>query len=216
MLPAPAAVTGYHPARNGGTIEYRVLERQHRPAWEFEFGERQITIRSSYSKQHPPKPLLLNFDSLLCHPTLLGLFNPMTPRSGSPLCSISPTMGHFGSPRWPKGWRWVMSPGGTRRLRRMPLCSRAAIRTIVRVTFPPATANRPRIEYKLEVVAIYPPDSRIAGDPRYDGYRRNFLNILQLNPRYRVLANHAASDPCAFTLYEYSAVAVTCRRWPRD
>lgn len=55
---------------------------------------------------------------------------------------------------------------------------------------------------------MYPPNSRIAADPRYDGYRRNFLNIFQLNPRLRVLANHAASDPCAFTVDMYSAMAV--------
>ena len=57
------------------------------------------------------------------------------------------------------------------------------------------------------MVAIYPGPPALAGDPRFDGFRRNWLNIFQLNPRLRVLANHAASDPCAFTLYEYSSVA---------
>ncbi len=33
------------------------------------------------------------------------------------------------------------------------------------------------------------------------------LDIFQMNPRLRVLANHAASDPCAFTLFEYAQVA---------
>ena len=75
------------------------------------------------------------------------------------------------------------------------------------MTLPPATANQPSIEYLFEVTAIYPNIGRIANDPRYDGFRRNFLNIFQINPRLRVLANHAASDPCAFTVYMYSAMA---------
>jgi len=77
----------------------------------------------------------------------------------------------------------------------------------VRVTFPPATAALPQVDYNLEVVAIYPGSPAVANDPRFDGFRRNWLNIFQLNPRERVLANHAASDPVGFTVFEYSSVA---------
>jgi hypothetical protein len=65
----------------------------------------------------------------------------------------------------------------------------------------------PDIDYTLEVVAIYPGPPELARDSRFDGFRRNWLNIFQLNPRLRVLANHAASDPCAFTVFEYSSMA---------
>ncbi len=78
----------------------------------------------------------------------------------------------------------------------------------VKVTFPAASAGMPDIDYNLEVVAIYPGPPELARDSRFDGFRRNWLNIFQLNPRLRVLANHASSDPCAFTLYEYSSMAV--------
>jgi hypothetical protein len=57
------------------------------------------------------------------------------------------------------------------------------------------------------VVDIYPSVPQVANDPRFDGFRRDWLDILQLSPHYRALANHAASDVCAFTLFEYSAVA---------
>ena len=77
----------------------------------------------------------------------------------------------------------------------------------MRITFPPATSAEPRIEYRWEVVAIYPKVAGIEGDPRFDGFRRNWLNIFQINPRLRVLANHAASDTCAFCLYEYADIA---------
>ncbi len=53
-----------------------------------------------------------------------------------------------------------------------------------------------------------PGKASIENDPRYDGYRRDFLTILQINPRRRVLANNSASDPCAFTLFIYSMMAV--------
>ena len=47
-----------------------------------------------------------------------------------------------------------------------------------------------------------------SNDPRYDGFRRDWLNIFQVNPRVQMLANNASSDPCAFTLFEYSDLAV--------
>ena len=77
----------------------------------------------------------------------------------------------------------------------------------VRVTIPSASADRPELEYTLEVVEIHPGSRDLAQDPRFDGFRRNWLNIFQLNPRRRALANHAASDVVAFTLFEYSSIA---------
>jgi hypothetical protein len=47
----------------------------------------------------------------------------------------------------------------------------------------------------------------MGGDARFDGFRRNWLNILQLSPHWRMLANHAASDTCAFCYYEYADIA---------
>ncbi len=32
--------------------------------------------------------------------------------------------------------------------------------------------------------------------------------MIRLNPRLGCLANHAGSDACAFTLYEYSEIAL--------
>ena len=77
----------------------------------------------------------------------------------------------------------------------------------VRITFPPATRARRQVEYRWEVAAIYPPVAGIAGDPRFDGFRRNWLSILQLRPDLRVLANHAGSDTAAFCYYEYADIA---------
>jgi len=76
------------------------------------------------------------------------------------------------------------------------------------VTIPGALAANPQAAYRLDVVDIWPGPPQLAQDPRFDGYRRDWLDIFQLAPRFRALANHAASDVCAFTLFEYSAVAV--------
>jgi hypothetical protein len=74
----------------------------------------------------------------------------------------------------------------------------------VRIAFPAATATQPRVEYRLEVVAIHPPLPGRETNPLYDGFRRDWLNIFQVNPRVQMLANNASSDPCSFTLFEYS------------
>jgi hypothetical protein len=78
----------------------------------------------------------------------------------------------------------------------------------VRVEFPAATVAHPLVEYRLDVAAIYPSLPQIEGDARFDGFRRGFLNIFQMNPRLQMLANNSSSDPCSFTLYLYSEMAL--------
>ena len=71
-----------------------------------------------------------------------------------------------------------------------------------------ATVAHPSIEYSLEVAAIFPAVPGVAAnDPSFDGFRRDFLDIFQLQAELYVLANNAASDPCAFTVYEYADMA---------
>ena len=57
------------------------------------------------------------------------------------------------------------------------------------------------------MTAIYPPLKGIEKDPLFDGFRRSYLNMLQVNPRLQMLANNSSSDPCAFTVYEYADIA---------
>jgi hypothetical protein len=193
MLPAAVAASRYEVSRKGTAIEYRVAGFEGDPAWSFELTDRSIVIRSLFSDKHRPDPLVLNFDPIRCHATLLGLLSD----DGD---IRLPALLHF-------------PDHGTFRI--TSTVSPAALgydaargrENFVRVMFPPATSARPKVEYRLEVTAVYPADARIEADPRYDGYRRNFLNILQINPRYRVLANHAASDPVAFTVFKYSMMA---------
>ena len=211
-LRAPAAPQKTFALRRvGSTFEYRASATHDAtpPAWTFEFSERQIRLRSHFARGNPPPPLVLNFDSALNHATLLGRMDD----AGSvrlPAILHLPDQGTFRitSTDRERFGAWV------RRLAArltIPHPARHISRPAgdyVKVTFPAASAARPDIDYNLEVVAIYPGSPDLRSDARFDGFRRNWLNIFQLNPRLRVLANHAASDPCAFTLFEYSAMAV--------
>jgi hypothetical protein len=194
VLPPAAAVSRYQVSRTGQTVEYRVAGSEGAPAWSFEISDRAVVIRSTYSAKNPPDPLVLSFDSLRCHATLLGLFND---EGGIRF----PALLHFPD----HGTFRITS---TARLFALGYDAARGRNNFVRVTFPAAISSQPKVEYRLEVTAVYPKDASIEADPRYDSYRRNFLNILQLNPRYRALANHAASDPCAFTVFKYSRAAI--------
>lgn len=74
----------------------------------------------------------------------------------------------------------------------------------VRVEFPAQLEGV--IEYRMEVVDIHPVLPGVE-HPRYSGFRRNFLNIFQLNPRIGTLANNSSSDACGFCFYEHALMA---------
>jgi len=186
----------------GSKYEYRLVGAPANtpPAWTFEFSTRSIHLHSFYSRESHSPALMLNFNPHINHATLLGMMN----NDGSvrlPALLHLPDQGTF---------RITSSAGAGLALGcdafRYPEGQQA--NDFVKVTFPVASAARPQIDYTLEVVAIHPEVAALEHDSRFDGFRRNWLNIFQLNPRLRVLANHAASDPCAFTVFEYSSVAV--------
>jgi len=78
----------------------------------------------------------------------------------------------------------------------------------VTITFPAASKQNAWIQFSLEVVSLYPKQAEIESDVRFDGYRRCWLNILQLSSKHRMLANHAGSDVCGLCYHQYSEVAM--------
>lgn len=189
----------YEIRRAGRRVEYRPAGAPGStpPAWTFEFSARRIRLTSAYSATFSPPPLVLNFNSHVSHATLLGHMK----EDGSvrlPAILHLPDLGTF---------RITTSAGPGLTLGYEAARYRESVKDYVKVTFPAPTAARPRVGYSLEVVDIYPGAPSLAKDPRFDGFRRDWLNIFQLSPSRRALANNAASDACAITVYEYSAVA---------
>ena len=195
MLSPAGTSLRYHVARHADRIEYRRNETDEQPAWSFAFTEKEIVIRATAPGDNIAEPVVLNFDPSNTHSTLLGL---VTDDGNIRL----PALLHFPA-------------HGTFRITgttRDPVLAYDASRdhgdNFVRVTFPPTTWTWFRqIEYRLEVTSVHPEIEGSERDPRYDGFRRDFLSIFQLNPRRRALANNSASDATPITLFEYSMMA---------
>jgi hypothetical protein len=166
------------------------------PAWEVVCREKTLKLRSRFVPGVSNPPFVLKFDQKANHATLLGLMEPGEPRVALPCVLHLPDLGSVRIRSNVKGAK--LDYDARRRMKPR----------LVEIAFPPATAARPDVEYRLEVAAIYPKLPGIEKDARFDGFRRNYLNIFQLNPRVWMLANNASSDPCAFTLFEYSEVAL--------
>lgn len=181
MLPLEGVSEQFAASREGQIVKYRRSGNTGYPNWEFEFGESRFTVRSS---KETHEPLVLRFGN---HATLLGSIND----SGA---IQLPAVLHFPS----HGTLRITTetPGAV-----VDYDATRGGDNQVTITLP--SGGR---AHRFEVAAVYPEFSG-AGDSRYDGYRRDFLSMFQLNPRRRCLANNSASDACAFTVFEYAMMA---------
>ena len=166
------------------------------PVWRVSGDDQSITLRSDFASGVAMPPFTLAFNQKANHATLLGLMRPGELKVALPCVLHLPDMGSV---------RITCNVPGAK----LDYDARRFVKPtpFVRIAFPPATAQKPQIDYWLEVVAIHPQLPGIDGNPLYDGFRRDFLNIFQVNPRLQMLANNASSDACTFTLFEYSSVA---------
>jgi hypothetical protein len=166
------------------------------PAWTIRASGTKLVLRSTYAAGVEPLPFVLGFNQKSNHATLLGLMKPGERRMPLPCVLHLPDMGSV---------RIAGSAPGLS----LDYDARRYVKTpFVRIDFPAATAARPRVEYELEVAAIHPAVRGLGSDPLYDGFRRSFLNLFQVNPRVQMLANNASSDPVPFTLYMDALMAL--------
>lgn len=180
--------------RHGNRVDYyrQGADPADPPCWTIEIKGNEIRFESHWSADDPPGPLVLNADTSVSHVTLLGLVE----TNGSirlPAIMHFPDQGSFlisasADPAAPLGY--------------------SATRQYVRITFPAASRDHPMLTCRLRVAATYPQIPGIATDARFDGFRRDWLNIFQINPQRRMLANNAGSDTCGFCYYEYGDIAV--------
>jgi Bacterial alpha-L-rhamnosidase 6 hairpin glycosidase domain len=175
-------------------IEYRVTEaaKDSGPSWICELSGGKIVLTSNWSGEFQPVAWLFHFDLNQVHSTALGLF------SKSNLLA-TPALMHFPGQGSMQITSSVPDLGLTYTSDRP--------RQSAMLLLPGATYEHRQVVYTLEVTAIYPDVPGISGDPRFDAFRRNWLNALQLNPSYPSLANNTASDSCAFCYYEYADIA---------
>jgi hypothetical protein len=163
------------------------------PGWRFEFSPKSFRLKSVYRKGATPAALTLRFNPEVSHATLLALVD--DGKASLPAVLYLPEQGA------------LRIEAASREPVNLGYDAHRKDKGYVAVTFPAATEANPSVVYTFTVTAIYPHLSWMDSDPRFDGFRRNYLNIFQVQAEDGVLANHAASDPCAFVQHMYSEVA---------
>jgi hypothetical protein len=193
---AASQATAHDVKRTDAGWEYRRhgADRSAPARWRISLDGKALTLVSHWTAADPPEPIVLDFNPKLSRATLLGT---LTPDGAVRLPAILHLPG--------QGTAQITAIGDS--VATLGYDAARAGAEFIKVTFPPADKNRPRIEYRIEVVSIHPPVAGIDNDRRFDGFRRNWLNILQLNPRLRALSNNSSSDTCALCYYEYSDIA---------
>lgn len=190
---------------NAHRIEYRTPKQrpEDTPAWAVELSSRKILLISHWSEGAAPGPFLFHFDLAKCHSTVLGLFR----EDGN--LSL-PVLIHFpgqGSVRLTTNVAKEVELGYYAGPRSTFANIPESVGLLATLKLPPATETHEHIIYTLEITAIYPELPGIANDSRFEAFRRNWLDTLQLNPNRRVLSNNTTSDTCAFCYYEYADIA---------
>jgi hypothetical protein len=205
LRPPKPVESSYQLRQEGPRFEYRPAgaAASTPPVWTFAFSPRHVHLHSNFSVGGTPPPLVLNFDPYLNHATLLGIFNEDSSVRLPALLHL-PDLGTL---------RITSPTPGARALGfdAQRLHGHGAppenIANYIRITFPGATAELRSVDYDLEVVAIHPQVPGIEHDPRFDGFRRNWLNIFQMLSRNGMLANNSVSGACPCSVYMYSSVA---------
>ncbi len=207
MVDAGGQPAEYTVSANGDWVRYALSSDPGHPVWEMRCDGDTLRMRSLFRPNGASRDLTWKFDPNIVHATLLGH---VTAAGDIALPAVLhlPGMGSM---------RIYAAESAAPVLRYdahrntdafVPTADPSTRKDFVTVTFPAATAQNKQIEYKLQTAAIYPAIPGIAADDRrFDGFRRDFLDIFQQHAEWHVLANHAASDACAFTVYEYADMA---------
>jgi Bacterial alpha-L-rhamnosidase 6 hairpin glycosidase domain/TAT (twin-arginine translocation) pathway signal sequence len=198
MIAGRTNVTGYRRSvRNSADalhVEYRVdAAGDDTPAsWAFDLTGEKIVLTSNWSGEFEPAPFVFHFNLNQVHSTALGLFQ-------ADGLLATPALLHFPGQG---SMRLSADVPGIGLTYTSDLSKQSAT-----LSLPGATFTNQRITYALDITAIHPSLPGIADDPRFDAFRRNWLDTLQINPQLKALANNTASDTCAFCYYEYADIA---------
>jgi hypothetical protein len=205
VAPGPAAPVQAAPAVeyrvtvHGAWVRYALASDPKHAVWEMRADGDTLRMRSSFRPSAAPHDMTWWFNPYVTHATLLGH---VTPAGTVALPALLHLPG-MGSMRV-----YAKQSGANGSVAALGYVAHRNQSSYVAVTFPAATAAHRRVEYTLTTAAIYPAVPGMdTGDARFDGFRRDFLDIYQLQAEQHVLANHAASDAVAFTVYLYADMA---------
>lgn len=142
LLHPPAAPSrSFAVVRSGAAFDY-LLDGE--LVWRFEFPERQIKLRSHWAQGRAPWPLLLSVNTRVCHATLLGRIDEDSSMRLPALLHLP----DFGTLRiHAAGHSGASLPCDA---------NRREGGYWVKVAFPAATRESPRVEYTLDAVNIRP------------------------------------------------------------
>jgi hypothetical protein len=195
---ASANNTIYKSVIKGDSISYHTAEAEEsRAAWQITCQQKGFTLRTMYKQGDAVEPFAITFAQKLNHCTVLGV-TAGEQKLQFPCVMHLPGMGtfriHCNVPGVMMAYDAFRGPNEKGE-------------PFVQLALSGADATHSEITYRFESVAIYPNLPGIRNDARFDGFRRNYINIFQLNPRIQSLANNSASDACAFTLFLYAEMA---------
>jgi hypothetical protein len=162
--------------------------------WLFSFAEDSFSLTSTFRPILALEGFEFRFSKNQNHTTLLGI---MTGKNKTRLPAVLhlPDMGTFQIT--------ADQPGTVIHYD----ASRKEGEHFIQIRLPAATAAQGKVTYTFAAKSIYPRFPQ-AEQPRYAGFRRNYLNLFQINPKLQVIANNSCSDPCAFTLFLSSMLAL--------
>jgi len=193
IVDSGAPAVRYTVTSKNGWIQYALNSNPRRPIWEMRCEGNILRMRSFFKPNGASKDMTWKFNPDVTHATLLGH---VTPGGDVALPAVLHLPG-MGSLRI-----------YANRAAALHYDARRNTVHFVSVTFPAATEQHKLMEYTLETAAIFPALPGVAADDaRFDGFRRDFLDIFQQQAEMHVLANNAASDACGFTVYEYADMA---------
>jgi hypothetical protein len=162
--------------------------------WVFDFEDKKFSVTSNYGKDIQLKGIDFRFGKHENHTTLLGVMVGKQ-RTRLPAVLHFPDMGTF---------RLVADKPGV-------IVDYDASRNegenYISVVLPMAKAGEVAVKYTFTAASIYPSFPGVEAK-EFAGFRRNYLNLFQVNPKLQVLANNSCSDPCAFTLFLSSMLAL--------
>ena len=187
----------YKITQSGGWVQYALASDPGHAVWQMRAAGDLLQLRSVYRASAAAMTWRFNPD--LTHATLLGH---VTAAGDIALPAVMHLPG-MGSLR--VSAQTGLKPGGEVAL---GYVAHRRPSRYVDVTFPAATQAEGWVEYTLRTAAIYPAVPGVnLNDRRYDGFRRDWLDIYQQQAEQHVLANNAASDAVGFTVFLYADMA---------